>query len=682
VYGLLAPVAEEERGERENESAIFLSCASILVALESEEVKRDVVSACHRGGINLIQLLLDVDIAFPPNMPKTSSQILQCTRMQLLLSMGTKVHGPAYKETCEGVYDKLDKQMERHVKQSFYDDNENTSSSSSGKNDALYASELLSRCWARIPQLKENQLGTSRTRGITGVQAWSERMDRLCSGMENQLKTFQQLGQVDALPFQEVQHVVFKCNTICKYMCELLQCNYTFRPTVSIDKIVGAMESYFSLCQKLCRVSRGNNYKHGGSLSHTAVAQALMAIMELQRVLRQTVSGSLLIWVHVFVKHLNMIAKLSLTKALLQSEIGHTLMDQVMTTLLDFVESFKVSFVLKLKPHVIALPCLVLIHICKQRDGEEGKWLSIAGTSFRYLSSIIRCTSLQWPTQQMQVLIATCLLETTQILVEKLTLLANKGNTKYVKQREDLCVMSCEALSLMNQTSSVTYAAFREKSIAIYRDVSDQLAHLPRLKSRCDDILHGLQSSLRPLCVAKWSIVDESDLPSLTLEGLPDVLQTMFKESKTFEIPAQANEGKTNNAVGPAGKAKVSEAMETDDASEGLKRAREEDQPEITKEKKMSSAAANGLGMKIEEIPAKKTKQKESKPTPVESASVAMSSGSGPKPMQQQQPTPLFDQRTLFDLPQQPKGLAANYEDLSSDSEGEALSLDSGLGED
>ena len=261
-------------------------------------------------------------------------------------------------------------------------------------------------------------------------------MTELCSEMENQLKNFHKLGQMDLLPFQELQHIVYKCNTICKYMCDLLKCRYTFRPRVSLDKVVSVMESYFSLCQKMCRV-RGHKTKASSDqgLIQVSVAQALMSILELQSVLRRACSFSLLLRSETFVKQLNMSAKLSLTKPLLQSELGHTLMNQVMTTILDFVESFKVSFVLKLKPHVIALPCLVLMHISKQRDGEEEKWLNVAGTSFKFLSAIIRCTSLQWPTQQMQVLIATCLLETTQRLVEKLASLEDKRNRKYVKQR-------------------------------------------------------------------------------------------------------------------------------------------------------------------------------------------------------------------------------------------------------
>lgn len=264
-------------------------------------------------------------------------------------------------------------------------------------------------------------------------------MQLLCKEMENQLASSVQAGNVDALPMEELKCIVYKCDILWRSMCELIKCKYSFHPSLNVENVVRLMATYFSFCQQL---NRRKSAIAGRDEAGIQLTYALCSILQVHKVLVNCLSGSLAIWMDVFVKQLNAAAKLALSKSLMEccKTEGYLLIEEVMLTLLRFMELYKVAFVLKLKPHTLALPCIILIHLSKEcgraMNSNAGlsagmrKCFSASVTSFRYLSAICHCTSAHWPLRQLELMVGMSLFETSQQLAAALISMIETGSRK------------------------------------------------------------------------------------------------------------------------------------------------------------------------------------------------------------------------------------------------------------
>lgn len=667
-----------------------LVCAKLL--LEEEE---EVMAACG----SVLEATMDDNVrSLSLNLSKHFSKVMMqrgevgnglsrrarahvhASLMEVLLATNPRKDA----ETCTRFCDDVDKGLETYLKHSYFED-------SSGAVAEGRALELLeARTWSLVPQLKENLLGTSKTRGLEGKRCFGERMSRLCDEMQTELKQNSNLNQ---LPLDEVKRVVHKCNILCRYISKLLITKFSFVPTVSVQNIAAAMDSYFLFCRKILSSPSATK----GSESVDTCRQAaggLSSLLSLQRALVETTSGSILIWVEPFVKQLNVISKLALSRHLLLVEMEFvrgevSLIQETMLTMMTWLKSYKAAFALKLKPQVLAAPFVVLIHLCKKLEsrrrgkisGErwiEEKWRSdwlarLSKTSFEFLSVVCQCTSLLWPTQEMQAMIGMALIDTCSDLVATTRLLLQEekvgGTTTTVMrgfqradldEMESLCVSGLNALTQMSQcSSSPAFASLRERTISVAREACrfSNSHHLGALTLASDTALQGLRCVLRPKVLRKWDIIGEEERETdrgrfslLTTGTIPDLFEELFDQHA---------------------KARATMATKTENGDATHQQPPKEVATGLAKGS-ISEAKKGAASLKpIPPAPAASKREREGRP-------IAKNQESGKVKVQALE-SPEEPQKPVMPPT---KTSMSNYDDLLSDSEGDSLSLDSGMGDD
>ena len=150
-----------DAGESEN-SLHLVACGSILIATEQEEIRKVIAALSTRtAATTLVIALLERVMEGSeegPEAAQVNHLVMQATLLELLLAM--RVHNQ--KDNCETLRALIQKQYWYHIHKSFF------SLQSTSRDRGDQCTRLLSRSWALLPQLEENLVGTSKTRGVRG----------------------------------------------------------------------------------------------------------------------------------------------------------------------------------------------------------------------------------------------------------------------------------------------------------------------------------------------------------------------------------------------------------------------------------------------------------------------------------------------------------------------------------
>ena len=232
---------------------------------------------------------------------------------------------------------------------------------------------------------------------------------------------------------------------------------------------------------------------------------------------------------------------------------------------------------------------------------------------------------------------------------------------------------SCKALHQLIQSSSATYRSFREKSISLIRNLSDSAACLPNLKCTCNTIIHGMQNSIRPTSTRRWNVEEEGSAPVLTFSGLPDVFQALFEDATKYAAAAQKQQ--QQEALPPIPK----EQQQAKEAFVGVESAKRPRSVEEVKKESKEASLQNNENKASPGIPERTVMPSNLVAEEGEKSKKLLKSSNGtsaPAPITAEQSVKPEAKKVagggVLNLDQGQR----NGEYLSSDSEGEGLTLD------
>lgn len=659
-------VEDLQRDDGNGEEAALCACESILSAAASADMRSNKVNLSHFFSVALLQARKTRRLS------KRAAALVDSTNAEIILFSSARKEEKA----CQALCDSIDQSFESLLKESFFEIDDAATP---------FSDDLAARTWCLVPQMRENIVGTSKTRGVEGAAAWRERMASLCDmvGGEIRAATTGTAGGLASLPVEETCRILHKCNILFRYVRKLLTTKYTFAAKLNLAKVATALDTYFAFCRKVL----GLDSKATGGDASEAASRGLSAILKTQSALLEATSGSLLTWSDLLVGQANATAKLALSKQVLACRRGGStgVIEQAMSTLADWAECYRYGVAVKLTPHALALPCMVLLHLCKRLEGgkteEAMEWLDASFRSLRMLSVVCQCACARWPAQQMQGTIGMCLVETTKCVVAAavaaaMAACAEGGRSKReeIDRLERLSEEASQGLHRVAESSSPALASLRQEAMAVFNRCAKacHASGLLKLSSTLQGHLKGMQMHLRPTCLRPWNTAseeEEAEIPGLdpkVLRALPDVFTAICDHNAPRRPPRPSNQDKAQSL--PAGSAPESSPAPTaaraappplpeplptkqgarDPESNGGENER------LERERLARDAARSGPEDQQEEVEA---------PPP---AIVEDNAGAAKKAK----------------LAPPPVIRSANYDDLLSDSDGESLSLDSGLGDD